>query len=316
MRLIVPVVLLLFAVVVGVPVLDAQTTVTCATDHTVIAGDWLSKLALAAYGDAKAYPRIVEATNAKTAEGYDHIADPNVIEIGWKLCIPPAEQTTNPPPAGDVINVSYDFRDGAQDWVAGFADYPPGEETFYELDSGIRDLPADIKPGGTAFFISGNNHSDDLYMFLKKMLDASDGIKPDTTYTLSFTIDVASNAPSGCFGVGGAPGEGVTLKAGGSAQEPKPVVVDDMYRLDVDKGIQTQAGPAGDVVGDIANGIECDDPANTPYVTLNKKHTSEFPIKSSPEGELWLLVGTDSGFEATTALYYEHIAVELTPQAK
>jgi len=31
---------------------------------------------------------------------------------------------------------------------------------------------------------------------------------------------------------------------------------------------------------------------------------------------LWLLVGTDSGFEATTALYYQRIEVTLTPVAQ
>ena len=64
--------------------------VTCDQDYVVVADDWLSKLADKFYGDILAYPAIVDATNA-AAEGdssYATIADPNLIEVGWKLCIP------------------------------------------------------------------------------------------------------------------------------------------------------------------------------------------------------------------------------------
>jgi hypothetical protein len=34
---------------------------------------------------------------------------------------------------------------------------------------------------------------------------------------------------------------------------------------------------------------------------------------ASSAGDLWLLVGTDSGYEGTTSLYYQRIEVELIP---
>jgi hypothetical protein len=209
--------------------------------------------------------------------------------------------------------VSYDFRQGALGWEAGFSDYPPGEEQSYQLESGIRDLPAGVEPKGTGYYIVGNNHSDDLYMFLKRKLGPAQGVQPNMTYRLKFKIVFASNTPSGCLGIGGAPGESVTLKAGGSDIEPKPVVKDGTYRMNVDKGEQASGGPAGDVVGDIANGTPCDQPSGSepPYVTLTKEHTGQVPIKSDASDDLWLLVGTDSGFEGPTALYYQQIEVEL-----
>jgi len=59
--------------------------------YIVKAGDWLSKLAQEFYGDAVLYPRIVEGTNAKAAidPSFARIRDPNLIEIGQKLWIPP-----------------------------------------------------------------------------------------------------------------------------------------------------------------------------------------------------------------------------------
>ncbi len=66
-----------------------QMTV-CERDHTVQADDWLSKLSDKYYGDILAYPAIVEATNAaaQSDSSYAAIANPDLIEIGWTLCIP------------------------------------------------------------------------------------------------------------------------------------------------------------------------------------------------------------------------------------
>lgn len=68
----------------------AQTEVACESDVVVQADDWLSKIADKFYGDVLAFPAIAEATNAKAATDstYATIEDVNIIEPGWKLCIP------------------------------------------------------------------------------------------------------------------------------------------------------------------------------------------------------------------------------------
>jgi hypothetical protein len=73
--------------------ISAQNQVTCEQDYSVQADDWLSKLADKFYGDVFAYPAIFAATNAKAAvdDSYTTIQNPNLIEIGWKLCLPGAE---------------------------------------------------------------------------------------------------------------------------------------------------------------------------------------------------------------------------------
>jgi hypothetical protein len=69
------------------------SSAACAQDYVVQGDDWLSKLADKFYGDVLAYPAIFEATNAaaKTDSSYATIADVNVLELGWKVCIPSAE---------------------------------------------------------------------------------------------------------------------------------------------------------------------------------------------------------------------------------
>lgn len=208
------------------------------------------------------------------------------------------------------VSASFDFRNGAQGWQSGFADLPIQSNGTFDLAAGIRPLPAAVGPG-TGYLLQSENRSDDIFMFLKRQLGTADGIQANQAYELRYTITFASNAPSGGFGAGGAPGEAVRLKAGGSTIEPRPVLADDgNLRMNVDIGRNSQDGKAASVAGDIANGIEGTD---VPYVSLTREHTHTFPVRADAKGNLWLLVGTDSGFEGFTALYYQKIAVELVP---
>jgi hypothetical protein len=113
------------------------------------------------------------------------------------------------------VSISFDFRNGALGWQAGFAEYPPTTDKngFYELLAEVRTLPPELGVNGTGFYIQGNNHSDDLFMFMKRRLNSADGIVAGQTYQISFTLVFASSAQSGCFGIGGSPGDSVGLKA-------------------------------------------------------------------------------------------------------
>jgi putative spermidine/putrescine transport system substrate-binding protein len=75
------------------PAALAQDEVVCESDYIVQADDWLSKIADKTFGDVQAYQAIADATNAKndTDPGYAKIENVDIIEPGWKLCIPPAE---------------------------------------------------------------------------------------------------------------------------------------------------------------------------------------------------------------------------------
>lgn len=73
--------------------IQAQAEVACENEVVVQASDFLSTIADKYYGNIQAYPAIVDATNAKakTDKSFATIDDANVIEPGWKLCIPSAE---------------------------------------------------------------------------------------------------------------------------------------------------------------------------------------------------------------------------------
>jgi len=93
------------------PAALAQEAVTCEQEVVVQADDWLSKIAEKVYGDVFAYPAIAEATNAKAAEddSFATIENVDVIDVGWKLCIPnaaDAEIILNRPLAAPDVAVS------------------------------------------------------------------------------------------------------------------------------------------------------------------------------------------------------------------
>jgi len=214
-----------------------------------------------------------------------------------------------------TVSVSFDFRNGALGWQAGFADYPPTTDKngFYQLLAEVRTLPPELGVNGTGFYIQGNNHSDDLFMFIKRRLNSDDGIVAGQTYQITYTLVFASSVQSGCVGVGGSPA--VTLKAGASPAEPialfdsSPLI--SWLRMNVGKD-PNQGNIAASPTGTIANGIPCGSAQNS-YVSIQRTHQHTSLVNANANGELWLLIGTDSGFEGLTALYYQRIDVTLTP---
>ena len=68
----------------------AQEEAVCEIDVTVQEGDWLSTIAERAYGDPTLYEAIALATNlkAQSDSSYATIDSHDIIEPGWKLCIP------------------------------------------------------------------------------------------------------------------------------------------------------------------------------------------------------------------------------------
>jgi len=205
-----------------------------------------------------------------------------------------------------VFTHTFDFSREMGDWEVDFSDFPanPADSTDYELESAYTDRPANLGANLKSIMISGNNHSDDLFMFMKRKIT---GLSPNTDYAIVFDVELASNAPKGAAGIGGAPGESVFLKAGAIGMEPKAVIDKNQHVLNVDKGNQATPGESTVMLGDIAV---------TPYAEAyalitrtNSGSQSPFVARTNSKGELWLIVGTDSGFEGVTTVYYTRVNV-------
>ena len=197
----------------------------------------------------------------------------------------------------------FTFQSDVEGWTAGFADLPADfDPSIYELDSGHRPLPPDLE--GHGLYIQGHNRSDDLFMFFKRRID---GLREDANYEVFVSLDLATNVPSGSFGIGGSPGESVFVKVGASAVEP--LAAGENLRMNIDKGNQATGGEAMVVVGNVTH----PEVAGEEY-RLKSLDNAGNPVRVTTDGKggLWLIVGTDSGFEGLSRFYYARIACTLT----
>lgn len=208
--------------------------------------------------------------------------------------------------ASDATRLEFDFAQTDHGFVAGFADYLQiSDPSFYELTSSWQARPSNLG-GASALFISGFNHSDDLFMYWKKKLT---GLPPNTKVVLTMEIQLASQYTEGLFGSGGAPGEDVIVKAGAVPFEPQAVVDGGEWRMNLDKGNQAQGGANMSVIGDVAKPDDGTD--NYAMLLRHQQHQNgqPFTVTTASDGSLWLIFGTDSGFESQTALYYTRLTV-------
>lgn len=208
-------------------------------------------------------------------------------------------------PSQETQLMQFHFSESQEEWMGDFSDYPKGEEAFYELAWGWENLPTETTlPNDSTMklskglFLSGNNHSDDLFMFVKHCIQ---GLKPKTWYALTYSLLIESNVSANLFGIGGSPGESVFVKVGASSHEPQKIIHQGIYRLNIDKGNQSQEGDNAHVIGDLANREV--DPDKPEYRLKQLESKMPLIVQTDQNGQLWIFVGTDSGFEGPTKFY-------------
>lgn len=162
----------------------AQEEIVCESDVIVQDGDWLSTIAERVYGDPTLYDAIAFATNlkAESDSSYAVIGSHDIIEPGWKLCLPAqvtAEELEVIAPVDqsvltveELINGTYsgiyeepvtltEGRYEGEPFVEGSAsrpivEYINGSELYGDLDGdGIEDAVVFLveSSGGTGNFV-------------------------------------------------------------------------------------------------------------------------------------------------------------------
>lgn len=113
-------------------------------------------------------------------------------------------------------------------------------------------------------------------------------------------------------GVGGSPGESVTVKCGITPTEPKSEPKGELgyYRMNIDIGRQTNGGKDMVFVGDMVKTSD-----NNPGGYEFKYFSTELESTANSNGEVFLIIGTDSGFEATTSYYLDDILLNWIEKA-
>lgn len=207
--------------------------------------------------------------------------------------------------------VQFSFATGTDGFAAGITDYTPGMETDpngIQFVSVHRRLPPPLD-NQFGYLLGGTNRSDDLFMFIWR---AVAGLAPGQAYRVRVDFTIATNVPPNCAGIGGSPGEGVAVKAGASNREPATFIEQNRVRPNFDKDNQGGSGRDVVVAGDFAGGGgTC---SQGIYQLKSLSTAGREPIVTADAaGRLWLILGTDSGFEGRTEIYFLSGSATFTP---
>ena len=137
-------------------------------------------------------------------------------------------------------------------------------------------------------------------------------------------VTFATNVPPDCVGIGGSPGESVAIKAGAAAAQPTKSVVNNRVRTSVDKGEQQNSGREVIRIGTFAGGGGSCSNGEYRVKTLSTAAPELSPITPPPPadallltadsaGRLWIVIGTESGFEGRTEIFFLEGSATFTP---
>ncbi|MGY4397263.1 hypothetical protein ACVWZA_002457 [Sphingomonas sp. UYAg733] len=217
--------------------------------------------------------------------------------------------TTTPTPTPGQQTIAFSFAAADPAWTSAYADYTLGQEASIGFTTNYEELPAPLNTlRGLRHF--SRNASDDVFMYIHRRID---GLRPATRYRLALLVTIATNAPPGCAGAGGAPGEAVTIKTGLLATAPaNRVIGGTTVRTAFDIGAQSNPGADSLVIGNLA---KLSGPCGISTYETKTLTTAPagFNAVSDANGRLWIFIGTDSGYEGNTALYYLYGQAILTP---
>ncbi|REE91724.1 copper amine oxidase-like protein [Paenibacillus taihuensis] len=212
---------------------------------------------------------------------------------------------SNPSQTPHSLDFNYQFTKEMEGWKGGFADLPVDyDKAIYELDFAHKLLPVDKNTSNYGLKLSGHNRSDDLFMYLSKGIS---GFKPNTSYNVNLKFAMYTDAGGGMIGIGGSPAESIFLKAGILSEEPLAVPTtssgSQYYRMNVDIGSQGVGGKDVKVIGNAAKPNADQDG----YQRVEFNYSAK--VTANAKGEIYVLIGADSGYEGLTTLYFDDVKV-------
>lgn len=202
------------------------------------------------------------------------------------------------------VSFSFQFSQDDSGFQSLFADYHDDGNNYesYQMKSEYATAPVSNAESKSLYLCSANR-SDDLFMGYVKKLE---GLKPNTGYQFNITFKLATNVTAESFGIGGSPSDSVYVKTGILSVEPKleKDATGVLRFSNIDIGRQSQSGEDALVIGNLAREDRKSDNSFT-WKSFSTKINSE----SDSNGCVYLLIGTDSGFEGFTEYYLDNVSV-------
>jgi len=197
------------------------------------------------------------------------------------------------------------FDNDAEGFAPIFADFSPWGlsdsevRDYYQMTYSRKMIP--VKEAESyGLYIASMNRSDDIFMGYVKEIS---GLTANTKYTFQISFKLATDVEAGLSGPGGAPGESVFVKVGVATEYPIVGTAPDGSKriLNVDIGIQAHGGRDLVVVGNMAK------PVGSTEGFVFKSMSVERVATTNSAGQIFLIIGTDSGYEGFTEYYLDDI---------
>ena len=226
-----------------------------------------------------------------------------------------SSSSSTPPKEKQSLLLTYDFSESAQGFSIDTADHYVEHQLNNKITSEMADLPSPYEYRKGIMF-QWDNYSDDMKGFIKKKIT---GLNANSQFQVDFNVDVLTFMSDACGGIGGSPGESVRVKAALLVEEPvksieSHYIYDVLYQeyvISIDDG---QSG--GDdvvVLGHIGLPIPCDDDffANHVWEIKPLSNDENFFITTNSNGEAWIYVSIDSGFEGRSTFYLAEVELSI-----
>jgi hypothetical protein len=132
------------------------------------------------------------------------------------------------------------------------------------------------------------------------------GLQPQATYQIAVSPHITSNAPENSREIGRSPGSSAYIKAGAATESlSRSLDGQDYCRMDMDNGNRSSGRSDMLVLDHLGT------PPEDPVCTNLTGSDTPFAGRMNATGALWIVVGSDSGFEGTTTVDCDRITVEL-----
>lgn len=222
---------------------------------------------------------------------------------------PAAAPTPAPAPTPVASVISVDFNQGIDGWIPGVADYYD-DDAPSETGYGWSKLPPGTGLSGMGYYLTSHNNSDNVMTYVKRQYG---GFVAGAKYQLSFSMSHATDASLDCMGAGGSRGASIYMVVAASGDEPKTVKqANGEYRMNLDRGNNAESGTQGKVLGQLGSEeLAC---MASGWAKVTRQSDETITVTADKEGKLWIVLGTDSGFESANALYLLSATVNVKPQ--
>lgn len=211
--------------------------------------------------------------------------------------------------------LSFTFARGAAGFVHDFSNFAPSQFALLDSEGGLAADPF-VTDGSvtTAYRLTATTShlNRPLSLLLKRPVGLGEGLLPSSQYVLDFYVTLTSSVPLDCAPHGAS--EPVAVLKAGAVSAPPVRELDSqtgLYQYSFDDGAFARSGTAMSTGFDAVRSCEQLSAQGHDEVY---RISHRYPVTTTPEGKLWLLVGVElAPQETTTDLSFSQVDVVIRP---